>query len=422
MFALVLFLLSLYCFFSNKKAYSLFLLFFLTSGGFYITGVNTNLFGISIQLADFAILYVVIIFIYKLFTNQLNRLPKEFKLINIFFIFLFIACSIDFLMNETPISDIFKTSRHFIFILFVYLLPSYSYEEISKALKLVFILTIFQLFLFLTQPITGINLFSAYGIIEATQLKIERFAILPPFLIFLYIWYTINKSKVINIKSFILILTFIAFVLTLTRSLLLVVIMMFIINIFIFSKINHYKKIFIIITSLFVIFSLSFYEPISKRFSEASTEINSLNKKVEGNMSFRFLLASERLNYISKNLQYSIFGLGFISENNFKGNFKIGLLNEKNHVIQLDTGDISWALFFVRLGILGTIIYVSIYIMLMIYFYKNKASTYGKIGFLYIFAYLFLSTAGTIIAQGVFILIPALIYNLLKYEKNGVLK
>ena len=83
-------------------------------------------------------------------------------------------------------------------------------------------------------------------------------------------------------------------------------------------------------------------------------------------------------------MQYSIFGLGFISENNFKGNFKIGLLNEKNHVIQLDTGDISWALFFVRLGILGTIIYVSIYIMLMIYFYKNKASTYGKIGFLYI--------------------------------------
>jgi len=419
MFSLILFLLSLYCFFSNKKAYSLFLLFFLTSGGFFITGLYTNLFGISIQLTDFAILYVVIIFIYKLFTNQLNKLPKEFKLINIFFIFLFVACSIDFLVNETSISDIFRTSRHYIFILFVYLLPSYSSDEILKAIKLVFILTIFQLFLFLTQPITGILLFSPYGILEAIQLSKERFAILPPFLIFMYIWYTIYKSKFENIKKLILILTFIAFVITLTRSLILVVILMFIINIFIFSKINHYKKFFIIITSLFVIFSLSFYEPISKRFSEASTEINSLNKKVEGNMSFRFLLASERLDYISKNIQYSIFGLGFISENNFKGNFKIGLLDDKNHVIQLDTGDIAWATFFVRLGIIGTIIYILIYIKLMIYFYKNKSFTYGKIGFLYIFAFFFLSTAGTIIAQGAFMFIPALIYNLLRYEKKG---
>jgi hypothetical protein len=419
MFSLILFLLSLYCFFSNKKAYSLFLLFFLTSGGFFITGLYTNLFGMSIQLTDFAILYVVIIFIYKLFTNQLNKLPKEFKLINIFFIFLFVACSIDFLVNETSISDIFRTSRHYIFILFVYLLPSYSSDEILKAIKLVFILTIFQLFLFLTQPITGILLFSPYGILEAIQLSKERFAILPPFLIFMYIWYTIYKSKFENIKKLILILTFIAFVITLTRSLILVVILMFIINIFIFSKINHYKKFFIIITSLFVIFSLSFYEPISKRFSEASTEINSLNKKVEGNMSFRFLLASERLDYISKNIQYSIFGLGFISENNFKGNFKIGLLDEKNHVIQLDTGDIAWATFFVRLGIIGTIIYILIYIKLMIYFYKNKSFAYGKIGFLYIFAFFFLSTAGTIIAQGAFMFIPALIYNLLRYEKKG---
>ena len=98
---------------------------------------------------------------------------------------------------------------------------------------------------------------------------------------------------------------------------------------------------------------LAYSNPIfQERFSAGLQEIEglSLNGNVQGNLTFRLLHTAERLDYISKNLQYVIFGIGNITEYDFPNTFLTGLIDKTGRVTQLDTADIAWSLLFLRFG------------------------------------------------------------------------
>jgi hypothetical protein len=137
-----------------------------------------------------------------------------------------------------------------------------------------------------------------------------------------------------------------------------------------------------------------------------------LEGNVQGNFSFRIFQAAERLNYISQSLQYEIFGVGNITEQNFPYIFKTGLRNESGIVTQLDTADIAWTLLFLRLGFLGTFIYLIFYVNILFKFYKLKFSNPLVITtFVYLFINLsIISFASSNIATGQFWIFPILIY------------
>jgi hypothetical protein len=137
-----------------------------------------------------------------------------------------------------------------------------------------------------------------------------------------------------------------------------------------------------------------------------------LEGNVQGNFSFRIFQAAERLNYISQSFQYEIFGVGSITEQNFPYIFKIGLRNESGIVTQLDTADIAWSLLFLRLGFLGTFIYLIFYVNILFKLYKLKFSNPLVITtFVYLFINLsIISFASSNIATGQFWLFPVLIY------------
>lgn len=422
MLSFVILLFALLFFFSRKKGLSLFLLIVLSTGGFWFIGLVTTIGGFSIKLTDLGLIYILLIIVYKLFKGELQKLNGPFKVLNYFLIFLTISILIDLSINGTPLEDIFRTSRNWLFILFVYIVPSYTKEDILYAIKLVVIVTTIQLLLFLSEPITGIVLFSPYGMIEALKMtNVTRYSLFPPLLFFLFVWIYTNQDIKKIYKNLLIGLIFLAIVITLIRSLVLALAFIVVISIFLTKNQSLSKKLMLIIFIFVSALSISMYEPISSRFSESTKDVTSLggsSKKVEGNMSFRILLASERLEYILEDTQKTIFGIGFIQEKNFKGHFRIGLKDEKNRTIQLDTGDIAWPTLFLRFGLVGTFLYMLFYILLIIYFWKNKEDSIGMAGLYFMIIYLIWSITGASITEGTFVIIPSLLYYLIEYKNK----
>jgi len=368
-------------------------------------------------LTDYGLMYIAIILIYKLYTNNLKKLPQELKFVNYLLVFIFIAIFVDLTYNGTSVDDIFRSSRLWLFFLFVYLLPSFSKDEILVTIKWIIYITIIELFLFLLEPLFGMAFFSDAGTIKALTIDPNgRYALIPPYLIFVFSW--IYAGNIIKYKNIILGLLFIAFVLTLTRSLILAILMVVIFSIFLVKGVSSLKRISIVVFLFLFAFSISFYEPLAKRFDEGASEFHSSRIEEKGNMTYRLLLAGERLDFILKDVETTIFGIGYITEKHYHGHFKIGLKNDEGEVIQLDTGDIAWALLFIRLGLVGTFIFIALYIKLLNYFFKNRENRYALAGFYYLFIFLLLSTAGTIITMGTFIVIPALLYKLTSKDEN----
>lgn len=421
--ALLIFILTVFCFFSKRKGLSLFFLASLLTGGFWIIGKTTTLFGMSIRLTDLALAYVFIILIYSLLKGNLKTLPKELKSVYYFFFFLLIAVIVDFIFHKTSLGDIFRTTRHWYFILFVFILPSFNKRDIILGFKFIIYFTFFQLILFLTEPVTGKVLFSSAGTMEALKMTgVERYTFLPRFNFFFFALVFSTEKLDSRIKFSMLFLFFAAILITTTRSYLIISFLIIALSLFISKRQGILKKIGIITVLIAIIMGVTFYKPINSRFVASVGDVNSINDVRtggEGNVSFRFLLFAERLNHILIRPETTVFGIGFVSEENYKGDsFNIGLYNEDNEIVNLDTADIAWALFALRLGLLGSFLYLFIYFSLFRYFWRNRSNSYALTGVYYIIIYLFLSLSSSNLYNGVFIFIPALLYQVVKNTKR----
>jgi hypothetical protein len=175
----------------------------------------------------------------------------------------------------------------------------------------------------------------------------------------------------------------------------------------------------ILILILIVIFNPN----IKGRFISGVEEVrtfNISNSEVQGNLTYRIFHAQERMNYVSQSLQYSVFGIGNITEENFPEYFNIGLVSEEGRTSQLDTGDIAWSIFFLRLGFVGTLLFLFFYVRVIIHaFGFRRQSDLAAVLFVYLFMELTLgSITSTSIATGAFWLFPLLIYCNIKPAEN----
>lgn len=421
----LVFILAIYFFFKNKKGLSLFLFIGLITGGFWILGIYGYILGYPIQSTDFAILYVLIILLYQIISKKLKKPSKIFSPVLFFLFFLFIAIFIDYSTNGTSLSDIFRTTRHWFLLLFIFILPAYSRKDIFKALKLSIYVTIIEIVLFLTEPLTGKVLFSPYGTLEALKMTdIRVYGLIPPLSVFLFTW-TFQNHNIKNIyKAIVLLLIFVAILITTIRSLVIGVFIIIVASILLSKTQKLRNKVIMVFSIFLLILVVSLYKPISNEFSTIGTDITGALDRGErtGNMSFRYLLTLERLEHILQNPKTAIFGIGFITEKNYSGQFTMGLRNDNGEIIQLDTADIAWSLFFLRLGLLGTFLYTMIYIKLLKYFFKNRSIFYGESGFHFLLFSFFLTLASAAMVNGSFFIIPALLYKLTKTTKTIVFK
>lgn len=332
------------------------------------------------------------------------------KFFNIFFLFIFLSGCYDY-YNNVPIGDIIRFFRNWIFLTFIYIVPYIKHDWIINSLKIIFQITAIISCILILQHFTNIDIIDV-RFDEGRGTKPPSYSIYCAAICLINIWnYSLLKRSI----YFIIFLLPILLNLKLTYAI--SIFLIYIIYIFFISNISFIQRL--TISLLFIIASLgalAFNESFSDRLQNTFQEINTVESKdVSGNFSYRLLHSYERFDYIIQEPMTFLRGIGFISEkNNNKKLFDLGVWNEeKMEVNQFDTGDIAWSILFIRLGIIGTIIYLYMYFKIIKYFlrYKNKKYISYTLSVMLVFL-CFASFGNTLITSSDFFIYPILFTNL----------
>jgi hypothetical protein len=415
MLGLILLAIALYLFRVGRFYPSLMLFFLLLTNGFQVIPVNFLMAGIPLEKgADLAIIFVMIICItrYSIIKSFINEYPI-FKgcLLIILFVLADAAYSL-IILHYSPV-NVIQVFRPYLLLLSF--LPFFEVE--GETLKKVFdslaIITIFQSVLFLLQIITGkIILLSPAGNTDVgiNIISVDnyvRYYNTPAFLdealfYFLYIYKFKNRFYQILACS-ILILTVIG---PMHRSMILAVVA--VISIYALLKQNSSKRIISLSFIGLTIYAASFIGVISYRMDKAFKDLkNTFSSNLaiqeinpdENTLDFRIAHFEERFDYIVKKPFGWLFGIGLISDHASYASklpFQVGLISQETGTIeQIDTSDLIWSPLVLTLGIVGTIIYVTFFVILMLRFFKaSSINKYGILGFLTILTALLLSMTG----------------------------
>jgi len=414
---IIVLIISMFLLYKRKLSLVLFSLILLTTN-YLGAGTNFSEFPFLHNVSDAGlILYLVLSFF--LLKNNNFKIPKTLlsKYIIIIYTFLFVSIVVDLIFNGIDLLSIVKTSRHWIFLSCIWIFYYIPDKEVKKLIKYLFNALII---------ISVIMLIEYFFDIQLLGREVKTEYLNPGFLItrgsipsvFIMFFILLLFSRYFNFKQkikYIYISIFSAVLITsMIRSWFLATVIG-ILLVFILQEKLKLKNLFAgIILTAGLILLVTTNPIIQERFSQGLEDVQSFSLKsnVQGNFSLRILQLAERLNYISQSFQHTIFGVGNITEYNFPNIFVIGLRDDSGRVTQLDTGDIAWSLLFLRLGLLGTVIYIFYYVSILIRFYRFRLKNPVAVTmFSYLFVTFFIVTfASSDIASGQFWLFPVIIY------------
>ena len=385
--------------FYQKKlyyAFSIILLFFLTDA-FQVIPLKIITIGFfSGATLDAALLLVLsIVFVFKrkaLFKHSL------FKPIRIFIYFIIFDVFISLLLFQYDFGSIFRSLRNYLFLLSFVIFYTEDSEWIFKFIRLLIILTAIQSLLFIGQIVFNIPLLNGasideVGIIE--DIGYKRYYNLPKFLDFSFLLCIFFfPFKQVQLKIVLLTLFIVTIVAPLHRAYLLVYFITFIIYVSLFNSFQ--KRIIYLILILCLAAGVGSIPAVNNRISSAIDEIVDFQKTSSsvrgytngGTFSYRINHLQERLDYtLSQPLGFWV-GLGLIDDKSpetRKIPFKFGLPDLKTgKITKIYTPDIAWSMLVVNYGILGTVLFVLIFLKLMRFFWRNRADKIGHIGFIII--------------------------------------
>ena len=169
---------------------------------------------------------------------------------------------------------------------------------------------------------------------------------------------------------------------------------------------------------LFVSISMFLYmnSDFNERMTGMIAETNDIAQNESGgNFSYRIVHAKERYDFISKDPIMLCRGFGYLHEKNLKQ--QLFVFGTNNGEGQLDTGDIVWSLFFIRLGIVGIFFYLIMYLNILRKYYRNRNNAICCVFAAMLISYLiFTSLGNAIISYGYFFIYPILFLNICKKQ------
>ncbi|MBR3982111.1 MAG: O-antigen ligase family protein [Bacteroidaceae bacterium] len=336
-----------------------------------IMALGTNLFHFSKFFNDYlfipnttdgALLLILLIsFCYRNKRVDMTPYKDIHKVVKLFLVYLASITLVDLVVNGTPFVSVVKTSRHWLCLLILFVIPQIPYNTLYKTLRITFYITLTISALIIFEYFAGTDFFTR--IIEENGIKRGAlptyYALLYTFLIFTD-YYRFSKIK----KYLYLGILIASQLVSTTRSISLAIVLGIAVCIWYLStnKFNSFLKLGGLCIAIYV---TSFALPsLHERFNEAFDEISGMeqsskNLDAEGNTTFRLYMVAERYQYLKTNPQYYLLGIGNVIEQEFPTIFMIGGYNkEMRRPTQLDTGDISWSPIILRLGILGLVIYL----------------------------------------------------------------
>ena len=358
-----------------------------------------------------------ITYFYSIIKFGFNKSPVLQKPIIFFFAFLVLNSIID-ITNNVSINDIIRYCRGWIYLSVIWMNPKIYSQHINKTLRILLIVILCTTIIIIWQNLSGNYTF-------AEPISKER-GIKPSFYVILFIpilFFDILKYSKITKWGMIAIFLF-SIIMNLKQTYLLTVIFTLLGYVVIYQR-KQLSKLFGYILMIVVASLVLFYtnDKIRNRIEEALTINKSIDsEEIESTASYRMLHMIERFDYIIKKPKTAIRGIGFIHEESYKNEtFTVGNFNENTgRRGQLDTSDIAWSNFFVRFGLLGTAIFIFLYIKIVIQLF-NQADFSPILKFFSVFLIIclcFTSFGNAVISYGYFYLIPLMIISSINQNKK----
>lgn len=334
---------------------------------------------------DLAIIYTFIINL-ALILNRKWKLPEWtfIKPYKWFLVFMGANVLFSFLYYQFTPYQILQGGRSFLLLFSLPILIRIRKDEFDKLLGMLIKICVLTSFLYVLQIATRTAIMP-YG-----EFKIDSSTGLPRFYNFpanldIFLALTFLKpelfGKRINLYR---LLFFTALICTLGRTYIFTTIMLVFLVLFLNGKFKKMVGAFIILGLLI----LPFWGMIEKRFTGGQTSdmkgiLSGGYKEYnlgqdDATMLYRFAWVYERFDYmIHRPIGEQLFGLGLISDSQpwVKRHYRFNLGirdNETGEIAQLATPDISYGNILVKLGFLGSIIYLWFAIVFTVWLYKYR--------------------------------------------------
>lgn len=384
-------ILSVVFYFKSKtRIYSAIIFFFYVFDGFQLLSYDfLYRFLFLSKSFDYAILITLIIFFIDINKNvYIMKNNKQTLFISLFLIFIISNIVFSIVIYSYDVKNVIRASRHFFLLTSIFYFTRFSLADLFKIFKILIFITLFLSFLYVLQyPLQRVLFGGGIESVTVNQYefgsrKWNRFYNIPYFIYPVIFYYYFVKK---NYK--ILFFLFIVVLLPLHRTLIFALLLTFLI----IRNTNSRRMSNYFVIAIIILLMLQvdvFYSRLISGIVDFTDALSS-NKEVNNNtLYFRLMHFYERFLYIIKNNKI-FYGLGFITEDTAftqRQIFKYGLLDDQGNIIQIDTGDFSWSLFIIKLGIVGTLFFIFIYFN----FVKNLKTIKTKYKQIFI-AFLFLS-------------------------------
>ena len=424
---------SIILYLSGKRILSTILFFFFLFDGFQIIPEKFFETGMGISKStDFALLYIIILFIYGIInTKDFIPINKLALLLGGYLLFIVCLIGISYYTYHIPFVEIIRTSRYYLFALSYFVLRRLTKEEISSILKILFCIVIFQSILFTIQGFTGIALLIGAESHKSAKL-ITRFYNSPLMLYFFVFYGIFNNPFTGKYKYISALICIVCVYMPLHRSLTISFILILILGLFlkmgkIKQFINYLPMLILCVIPLVAVMGAQLASRTMNDINSVTTgefvDIEEIELGEESTLLFRIAHFYERYMHILEKPIETAFGSGLMAEEsnytNKKFDFIVGLENEKTgEIVQLETSDIAWSNLIIRYGIIGTLIYLTIYISIMIFYYKHRKVRYALSTFLYLLLLLFTSITSNQLYYVYMLVFPLMFFDM-TLEKNN---
>ncbi|WP_114936354.1 hypothetical protein [Mucilaginibacter endophyticus] len=360
--------------------------------------------------------------------------------VRVFFGFLAFLVFYSLIILKVEMQVVLSVFRLYLFFASPILFINYDYKILQKAMKPVVFLVAIGGVLFILQAIIGTPILASLrndSVISKEKIgAFSRFYNLPYYGMFV-LFYCVNKIVGnFNLKYFAYAgVLFVAIILSFDRNHLVAAIVGCIAVFFHNRKFKVKDFVLIVLASWIFMFALSQMQ--SKRLNQGFADIQNLSGSISLNdvgsssdvrdlstTQFRAFHFSERFLYvIDKGIGTTLFGIGLVNENSHivtKLDFLIGLIDDQNHIVQVDTADIVWSLLLLQTGLVGIGLFIWMFVRYIKFFFKNREYTLSYLTGIYLSVLLFTSFFGIEITIPPVILFFSMMYVLTVKVTNSV--
>lgn len=406
----ILFIIGLITFFKKKIDWAVFIGIVLSTNIFSLAPVM--FFPFQHDMKDVgAFLFIIFIVLYKKIYLQTIYKSNINKYILCFGIFVVITMLYDYAFNIRAISHIILTSRTFIFIFLGLFIVVLSNNQIKSVIKKIIILNFILLILSYLQykGFVSILRFDMEKFKSAGQ---DFFGFYPPsslsFSAILLLSLDLFNSK---FRTSMLITCIIGIFLTVIRSYIIALGIAFIF-IFYSKGLSNIKSLAILL--LFGLFSYGIFSSVDQ-LSNRFNDIDETTKK-KGSLAVRSRVTENSIDELGTSPVKSLIGVGW----KYVDSRNLSSFNNKVDEA-LSTPDVAWPVLFLRLGYIGTLILILIYLKIAITAYKNK-NNMMSIALLAFLIVLFITsfTSSVIVNSSNFLLIYLLFFYVEKLSNINI--